>query len=1063
MTLRGGRERFFTFNKARHDVDQFFQLSSDEMYSDYPRMSSLLDIEPMAPNEDLQHVDSPRTDVPGTPGGGHGRGEGAGAPPPVEESDLREASPKGPDRAAARRQLQNMKCMNFSGDNPLLTKSEASAKHVLRHKRQKSAETGQLPTPPRKSSLSASQALPNSTGLHPRPPPRGKRLSSQSPSEETPSQPLLKPGLQGWLPQSLIGPQGLPLVTPVAPLPFDLSAIPAGVGAKFEAGRAPRGGPERQDSAEDLRNRKKQLLMQSMQGSSQELARSKVPKRAPGMHPLLAAKQAINDSIDKQRQLAKDQCKRNNVLFVDDVGFEEMQTKMAAKVANITQEELVENLKRPTEFTRYKLVGGKVRKRQVQLMMDNTGTELICMDVKGTKSLRIQLLDVTELRKGQKTKTFENSKEAGERILLSFSLVYGDRKDLNLVAKNSRKFDIWVEGLIGLISYCKEQDTEMGAVRMAWDTEAGEAETVTYKQICSMLYKLNMKASSKSIKRTIRADDPSKLDKMTFQDFVVLIHDLRYRKEIDSIFSAYASHSNQMRDSEVLQFLMEDQKEYDMDLAKVQQLLLPFKTKSNPFFISRSGFADFVTSKINHVFNPDTAVIYQEMTRPLTDYFVFSSHNTYLEGNQISGYSSSDMYCRVLKAGCRCVELDCWDGDDGEPIIFHGHTLTTRIKFEDACIAIRDYAFFASDYPVILSLENHCCIEQQKRMAEIMKMCFGASIAMPLDPRTYDKIHLPSPKQLKKKIIIKGKTLMTHYELNADGTIRKESKMKVATELSDITFLKSVAYADCAQFQELEEASDSEPPNPKPWEICSFSELALKNLDKQQLVEFNKTNFSRIYPKGSRIESSNYSAHPFWSHGCQLVALNLQTMGKVSWANTGRFKDNGGCGYVLKPPEMLHDFRKPFDPAEFPNDSSRPPIKLKIEILSARQLPKSSRKKGDIVNPFVTASIVGMTCDSKSKSTKVVKANGFNPYWGKTVEFDIYMPEMATLLFLIYDEDTFASLHGRFKIAYYSIPVTCIKEGYRIMELFDETGKKCPMSDLFCRFQFSHDSVSGDS
>lgn len=43
--------------------------------------------------------------------------------------------------------------------------------------------------------------------------------------------------------------------------------------------------------------------------------------------------------------------------------------------------------------------------------------------------------------------------------------------------------------------------------------------------------------------------------------------------------------------------------------------------------------------------------------------------------------------------GCRCVELDCWEGPDGEPIISHGHTFTSKILFRDVIEAIRDYAF----------------------------------------------------------------------------------------------------------------------------------------------------------------------------------------------------------------------------------------------------------------------------------------------------------------------------------------------------------------------------------
>ncbi|CAM5138443.1 unnamed protein product [Eretmochelys imbricata] len=562
------------------------------------------------------------------------------------------------------------------------------------------------------------------------------------------------------------------------------------------------------------------------------------------------------------------------------------------------------------------------------------------------------------------------------------------------------------------------------------------------------------------------------------------------------------------------------------------------------------GFTSFMRSSACDIFNPLHSEVHQDMDQPLCNYYIASSHNTYLTGDQLLSQSKVEMYARVLQDGCRCVEVDCWDGPDGEPVVHHGYTFTSKILFRDVVEAISKNAFVKNEFPVILSIENHCSIQQQKKIAQYLKEIFSDKLDLS-SVITGDSKQLPSPQSLKGKILVKGKKLP--YNLGADAEEGEVSDEDSADEIEDDCKLK-LCYSNGTTEHQMEsfirkkleslikesQIRDKEDPDSftvrallkatheglnlnlkqnrdtkesgkkshsrslmgnfgkhkkavksrskshstsddeesqknssgketgqlyrlgrrrKTMKLCralsdlvvytnsvaaqdivddgtmgnvlSFSETRAHQVVQQkseQFILYNQKQLTRIYPSAYRIDSSNFNPIPYWNAGCQLVALNYQSDGRVMQVNQAKFRINGNCGYVLKPQQMCKGTFNPYSGDPLPANSKK---QLILKVISGQQLPKPPDSvlgdRGEIIDPFVEVEIIGLPVDCCKDQTRVVDDNGFNPVWEETLTFTIHMPEIALVRFLVWDHDPI----GRDFVGQRTVAFSSLVPGYR--------------------------------
>ncbi|TRY87126.1 hypothetical protein DNTS_008186 [Danionella cerebrum] len=388
----------------------------------------------------------------------------------------------------------------------------------------------------------------------------------------------------------------------------------------------------------------------------------------------------------------------------------------------------------------------------------------------------LDISEIREVRPGKNSKDFDRFKDQKDKNAdtnTCFTIFYGSQFVLNtlsLAADSVEDAEKWLMGLDLLRQETQKAHTpeiiESWLRKQMYSVDQTKKNSITLKELKSLLLQMNFKVPSGRFLKDKTGLVGAKKDVLDFEQFHKFYNLLHYENQKmileefkkDSCRFLIGTGDHCVLLSSFQRFLLYEQKEaWANDLNLVRELMTIFiddtMRKTNDPSFTVEEFLNFLFSKENSIWDEKFSEISPlEMNNPLSHYWINSSHNTYLTGDQMRSESSTEAYVRCLRLGCRCVELDCWNGPD-EPIIYHGWTRTSKIK-----------------YPVVLSIEEHCDLKQQKMMAQVFKDVFQDKLLTePLEPGAEQ---LPSPSQLKGKIIIK------HKKLNIDETFKKKDLRK---------------------------------------------------------------------------------------------------------------------------------------------------------------------------------------------------------------------------------------------------------------------------------------------
>ncbi|QRV86152.1 phosphatidylinositol-specific phospholipase C [Ceratobasidium sp. AG-Ba] len=438
-------------------------------------------------------------------------------------------------------------------------------------------------------------------------------------------------------------------------------------------------------------------------------------------------------------------------------------------------------------------------------------------------------------------------------------------------------------------------------------------------------------------------------------------------------------------------------------------------------------------------------------SHPLPAYFVSSSHNTYLLSRQIFAKSSAASYTHVLTHGGRCVEIDAWDSSEG-PIVTHGYAFTQSISFQSVCEAIGQ-AVGPNDLPVMVSLECHASPSTQETMVKIMTETWGDKLLS----REIEGIEgMARLRDVRGKILLmvewyppasrappkdndssSSSSSSSSSDDEDDEGDQRQRSVALAGEQAQKNFDSRIASSLAAlgvYAKSVKPHAITEPLHC----LLNISENALTKLlphRLEALVQTGHIHQTRVYPRGTRVQSTNLNPLKAWRAGAQIAALNWQSFDVGMQLNHAMFHNTGG--WVLKSAYQRGQ-------GELAGNQSARKFTCKIYGVSNLPHPEDT-KSNDSVSVYVRVELMHTSQDLKHR-TKTVKGapssesthNSLDIMWDESFTWEITPDDLAFIRFVVV-EDKFAFDEP---FAVYCARMTYVQEGLRLAHLRDLTGRK---------------------